>query len=219
MVVQTQGDDEGAHLAMEKLCANYWPPLYAFARRSGSSKEDAEDATQAFFTRMIGGAYLNKARKEKGKLRSFLLTCFKHYLSDERDKSKAQKRGGNSEILSFDAAALEEVIQADECSPERAYDRGWANAVLDAAMEDLRDDYAKRGKDAQFEALKGFLTDDGGGYREVAEKLEMRENAIGVAVFRMRKRFGELMKQQVLATVVDEQEVVSELRHLMEALA
>lgn len=218
MVVQTRSDDRDAQLAMEKLCAIYWPPLYAFARRSGCSRHDAEDATQAFFAKMIGGAFLDRARQEKGRLRSFLLTSFKRFLNDERDKAQAQKRGGGKEILSFDAAALEEVLEGETGSPELAFDRSWAHAVLEATLGELEEEYRAKGKEALFNELRPFLTDDGDGYRVVAERLGMRENAVGVAVFRLRKRFGELMRWQVMATVADEDEVEGELRHLMESL-
>lgn len=222
MVVQAGGDDEGAKDALERICELYWAPLYAFARRSGCSREDAQDATQVFFSRMIEGEYLERARREKGRLRSFLLTCFKRYLGDERDKARAQKRGGGKVIVSFDAAALDEVISSEDsdASPETAFDRRWAHALLDGALGELEEEYRRRGKESVFAELKVFLSPAGeeSGYREVASRLEMRENAVGVAVFRLRKRFGELMKRQVLATVDDESEVEGELRYLMGAL-
>lgn len=222
IVVEARGEDEAAQLAMEKLCALYWAPLYAFARRSGCSREDAEDATQGFFAKMIEGDYLERARREKGRLRSFLLTCFRRFLGDEREKARSQKRGGGHEAVSIDAAALEEVLAGEEgsFSPERAFDRRWAHAVLEGALRELEEDYATKGKADLFSELKVFLIPDGevAGHQEVAERLGMRENAVGVAVYRLRKRFGELMKRQVMATVENEGEVEAELRHLMAAL-
>jgi len=220
MVVQARRDDAGAQVAMERLCLSYWAPLYAFARRSGWSREDAEDATQAFFAKMVEGAYLDRARREKGRLRSFLLTCFKRYLGDERDKARAQKRGGGKEVLSFDAGALEEVLAGDErdSSPELAFDRRWAHAVLESTLGELEAEYRSKEKGELFAELSPFLMGAGEGYRDAASRLGMQENAVGVAVYRLRKRFAEGMRRQVLATVETEDEVEAELRHLMAAL-
>lgn len=220
IVVQAQGADAGAQRALEQLCRSYWSPLYAFARRSGWSREDAEDATQAFFTRIVEGSYLEHARREKGRLRSFLLTCFKRYLGDQREKARAIRRGGDREILSFDAAALEEVLAGEgfDGSPERAFDRRWAHAVLDAALDELEREYRDRGKADLFQEISPFLTGGDEGYRGPAERLGMQENAVGVAVYRLRKKFAETMRRLVLATVDDPGEVESELRHLMSSL-
>lgn len=218
--MQAQGEDELAQAALEQLCRSYWAPLYAFARRSGWAREDAEDVTQAFFTRIVEGTYLENARREKGRLRSFLLTCFKRYLGDQRAKARAHKRGGDREILSFDAAALEEVLAGEglEGSPERAFDRRWAHAVLDAALGELEREYEEKGKADLFRELSPFLTGNDEGYRGPAERLGMQENAVGVAVYRLRKKFAETMRRLVLATVDDPGEVEAELRHLMGSL-
>ncbi|GHC66556.1 RNA polymerase sigma factor [Roseibacillus persicicus] len=221
LIVQAGGSDDRAQMAMEKLCQLYWFPLYAFARRIGNSREDAEDSTQGFFTKMIDGAYLEKAREEKGRMRTFLLTCFKRYLRDEWKKATADKRGGGQEILSIDVEQAEErLADENEDSPEKLYERRWALAVLDGVVQALGDEYEVRGKSRLFQELRPFLMpgEEQHGYQGVAERLGMKENAVGVAVYRLRKRFGELMQRHVMATVEDESEVQNELRYLIGAL-
>lgn len=221
LIVQAGGSDDQAQLAMEKLCQLYWLPLYAFARRAGKSREDAEDSTQGFFSRMIDGSYLERARKDKGRLRTFLLTCFKRYLRDEWKKATADKRGGGQELFSIDVEQAEERLADErEETPEKLYERRWALAVLDGVIAELEEEYRGKGKGELFEALQPFLMPGAmeEGYESVARTLGMKENAVGVAVFRLRKRFGEVMKWQVMATVEDEGEVEEELRYLMSAL-
>lgn len=223
MVIQATGGDEQSQVALERLCVIYWSPLYAFARRTGWSREDAEDATQDFFRRLCAGEYLDGARKEKGRLRSFLLICFKRFLGDKRAKGRALKRGGGREILSFDVEGVESLLdtEAGEDSPERIYEKRWAHALMAGVMEELETEYGKKGKEVLFVELKEFLMPGvaESGQREAAARLGMQENAVGVAVYRLRRRFGELMKRQVLATVEDESQVAEELRYLMGVLA
>ncbi|MDP0490208.1 MAG: sigma-70 family RNA polymerase sigma factor [Verrucomicrobiota bacterium JB023] len=220
MIVQAGGEGEESLKSLETICQLYWQPLYAFARRSGCSREDAMDRTQGFFAKLIEGRYLDRAKREKGKLRSFLLTCFKRYIRDEWRREQAAKRGGNDKLIPLDAESLEDTLSLDGNSPERLFERRWALAVLEAAMQRLQAEYVEKGKEEIYRELASFLTPDAAGesYQTVAEKLGITENAVGVAIYRLRKRFAELMRRQVIATLDSEEEVEGELRYLMDVL-
>lgn len=225
MVVSArEGDDREAKAALSDLCEAYWLPLYAYARRGGRSPEDAEDLTQAFFARLITKDLFSKADEKRGKLRSFLLGAFKNFLSDEWDKSRARKRGGGQEIFSIDAARAEERLAmepVDEESPDRSFARRWALVVLERVMKSLRQSYVDAGKGEVFEHLHHYLApdSDGPGYRESGQALGLSENAVRVAVFRMRQRYGRELQAQIAETVETEEEVAGEIDELFRAVS
>jgi len=209
--------------ALAELCEAYWVPLYGFVRRRGYSPEDAEDLTQAFFGRLIEKDVLAKASAERGKLRSFLLGSMKNFLSDEWDKANAQKRGGGKEIISIDAELAEERFASeppDEESPDRLFERRWALTLLERVMTGLRGQYEKKGQESVFEELHQFLApgEAGESYRGAAETLGMTENAVRVAVFRMRQRYAEELREQIAATVETEDEIAAEIDFLFQAV-
>jgi RNA polymerase sigma-70 factor (ECF subfamily) len=213
-------DSSRAATALDALCRAYWFPLYVYVRRRGVSPEDAEDLTQGYFAALIERNYLAQANRERGRLRSFLLTTLKHYLADEWGKASAQKRGCGQRLVSIDAAAAEQryaMEPADEESPDRLFDRRWALTLLDNVLTALRADYVSTGQERVFEGLKKFLAWNSANeaYRETAVELGMKENAVRVAVFRLRRRYGDLLREQVADTVTSPDEVPAELDHLL----
>jgi len=210
--------------ALAELCRCYWYPLYAYIRRQGSSKEDAEDLTQAFFERLLSKNYLEGLAAERGRFRAFLMAALKHFLSNERDRVARIKRGGGVEHLSLDweaAGHRYELNLADPANPEQAYDKEWALALLDRVLERLGRQYADEGKSQIFEHLRGCLTVgvDSIPHGDVAQRLGMEEGAIRVAVYRLRKRYREMLREEISQTVSGPREVEMELRALRAALS
>lgn len=211
--------------ALETLCAAYWPPVYAFVRRQGASPVLAEDLTQAFFARLLEKEGLRQADPERGRFRSFLLGALRHFLANEHDRERAAKRGGARALLSLDLAALREledglrVELAASMTPEREFERAWACAVLARARVRLGEEQEQAGKSAQWRALEPHLanTDERGRGSELAQLLGISENAVRVALHRLRRRFGELVRDEVRETV-GPGEVEDEVRQLLRAL-
>ncbi len=211
-------------LALEQLCQTYWFPLYAYVRRRGHSKSDAEDLTQAFFTRFLEKNYLEGLSAERGRFRAFLLASLKHFLANEWDRSQRQKRGGGATHLSLDWQTADTKFQslaASEPGPEQAFDREWALALLGKVIERLQADCAAEGKAQLFEQLKVFLmagkseTAQG----EVAKALGMEEGAVRVAVHRLRKRYRQLLRDEIVNTLSDPAMADEEMRALFGAFA
>ena len=209
--------------ALAMLCESYWYPVYAFLRRRGINPSDAQDLTQEFFTRLLDKDYLRAADRERGRFRTFLLTAVSRFLSKERERRRAQKRGGGKASLSLDFDAGELRYQrepANEWTPERLYERRWAMTVLDRVLEQLGQDYAKQGKEELFSRLKIFLTGESNlpGYAELAQSWGLSEGAIKVAVHRLRKRYRELLMEEIAGTVESPEDVADELNCLLAAL-
>jgi DNA-directed RNA polymerase specialized sigma24 family protein len=223
MVSAAGRHSSGSEDALNKLCAAYWLPVYAFVRRKGHSREESEDLTQAFFTRVLEHGALVEARRERGKFRSFLLASVAHFLANEWDRARARKRGGDCATLSFDFELGEESYHREpyhELTPERLFERQWAMALLDRVLGRQREEHAGRGQIAQFELMKGFLTSDQdrGSTQHVAASLDMSEAAVRTAVHRLRRRYAELLREEIAATVADPEEVEAEIRFLLAAL-
>jgi RNA polymerase sigma-70 factor (ECF subfamily) len=211
-------------LALEELCRTYWFPLYAYVRRRGHTKEDAEDLTQAFFTRFLARNYLESLRAERGRFRAFLLASLKHFLANEWDKSRCQKRGGGVTPLSLDWQTADtqfQVAATNEPSPDRAFDREWAVTLLAKVIERLQAECAAEGKANLFEQLKIFLTVGKGElpYAEAACKLGMVETAVRVAVHRLRKRYRQLLRDEIAQTLSDPAMVDEEMQALCGAFS
>ncbi len=210
--------------ALATLCRVYWYPLYAFARRQVANAEDAQDLTQEFFAQLLEKDYLRVADPERGKFRSFLLTAFKHFLAKERDRARALKRGGGSQVLPLDFHAGEQRYSrepAHQATPERIFERRWALTLLDRVLGRLREEFEHAGKQNIFERLKSCLTGEknpGGSYQDVAVELRMTEGAVKVAVYRLRRRYQELLREEIAQTVAAPEEIDDELRHLFEAV-
>lgn len=213
----------GANEALARLCELYWYPVYAFVRRQGYSADDAADLTQGFFARVLEKSYLRDADPQKGRFRSFLLGCLRHFLSNERDRARALKRGGESVLVSLEQETAEGrylVEPRDELTPEKIFDRRWALTLLDQTLSRLRDEHVARGKLAVFDELKGFLTGDSADvpHASVAKALGVTEGAAKVAIHRLRRRFRNLLMEEVASTVADPGDVNDEIRHLLRAV-
>lgn len=211
-----------ADRALEELCRTYWYPLYAYVRRQGRSKEDAEDLTQGFFASFLRRNYLEGVSSEKGRFRAFLLGALKHYLANEHDRASRQKRGGGVTHLSLDwqdADSRYQVDPADHLSPDKLYDRAWAVALLEQVIGRLRAECAAEGKPEVFEALKPFLMVGKGEvpYAEAAARLGMNEGTARVAAHRLRKRYRELLRQEIAQTLADPADLEEEMGALFAA--
>jgi len=224
-VVLAAGDTSapGAQEALEKLCRAYWYPLYAFVRRQGHNPHDAQDSTQEFFGWLIEHKHLRVADVERGKFRSFLLTMLKHFLSDERKKVRAQKRGGGKELLSLDAQSAEDRYRLEpvtDLTPERIFDQRWALTVMEQTVARLRQEYVAAGRAELFEELKHFQPGEEAGpaYAEVAVRLGLTESAVKSAIWRLRQRHGDLLREEIAQTVATPGEVDEEIRHLIAVL-
>jgi RNA polymerase sigma-70 factor (ECF subfamily) len=214
------GSDTEARRALEILCQTYWQPLYAYVRQQGSAPDEARDLTQAYFAELLEKDLLADADPAKGRLRSFLLASLRHFLSHERDRGRALKRGGGTRTLSLDTSAGEESYAlrvADEMTPEDLFESRWAMTVLDRAMGRLRRDAVESGNRDQFEQLQQYLTSAGSRipYRKVAAELSMSESAIKSAVQRLRKRLGQCLRAEIAETVANPGDVDDEVRHLL----
>ena len=208
--------------ALEQLCTSYWYPLYAFLRRLGHSPADAEDLTQGFFSYLLEAGLIAKADPKAGRFRSFLLGCIQRWLSNQAQREHAIKRGGKSNFISLDALAAEELYAlepATEETPASRFERTWAETLVGKTLQTLEEEFAKNGQQARFESLKPVLLGDlPGGYAEMGRTLGLEEGAVKVAVHRLRKRFGQLLRAGVAETVADPAEVDAELRYLLRVL-
>jgi RNA polymerase sigma-70 factor (ECF subfamily) len=210
-----------ARAALVSLCERYWYPLYAYVRRRGYPADQAQDLTQEFFVRVLEGRYLDRADRDKGRFRAFMLTSLKFFLADEADRSRAQKRGGGA-VVSLEMTSGEERYQREPAhteTPERIFERRWALSVLDLVVDKLRDEFVQHGRLDQFNRLKVFLLDQADApYAALARDMGTSEGALKVAIHRLRKRYRDLFRQEIAETVADPADVESELRHLAAAL-
>jgi RNA polymerase sigma factor (sigma-70 family) len=218
-------DQEGADAreALAGLCSTYWCPIYAFIRRQGSPPHEAEDLTQELFFRFLERHALGNLRPEAGKFSSFLLACLNNFLSNERDRAHAQRRGGGQPPVSLDGADAEtrySLEPADHLTPEALFERRWAFAVLERTMAELRREHSSDERRQQFEELQGFLpgSQETLSRAELAAKRGVSVGAIDVAVHRLRQRFGALLREQVAQTVSSDTEVEEEIRYLISVL-
>ena len=213
-----------AREALEKLCRSYWRPLYSYVRSRGLTPDDAQDLTQEFFWRLLDKNYLSQVDPRKGKFRSFLLVAVNHFLSNERDKARAVKRGGRVTFLPLEMDTTEEYLRtapSQTTSPERLYEQSWSLALLERALAQLRQEAQAAGRDRQFAELKILLTGERPSlsYAELAGKLETTEAALKMAVQRLRRRFAELVREEIAQTVSSAEEVEEEIRHLFAVLS
>ena len=214
------GEALEARSALAALCENYWRPIYAYLRRSGESPADAEDLTQEFFSRVLDGGFLETVHPAKGRFRSYLLACLKHFLSNERRREQAQRRGGNVEFVHWDSVA-EEQLRAQAMrlpGPDEAYDRQWAITLLQKVLQRLSEESQRAGKEAEFEALAGFLTGDQDDQMSAAARqiLGLSEGAFRVAVHRLRKRYRQCIISEIAETVGQAEDAAEELRYLIQ---
>lgn len=219
-------DTPEAAAALEELCRIYWPPVHAYIRRKNYGTEsEAMDLTQEFFAQLIKKNYLARLRHQRGRFRSFLLTLLKHFLSDERDKARAFKRGGHYVTVPLgEGFARDEpgtVCPADERTPTDEFERRWAQTLLDLALARLREEYIATQRGELFERLNEFQPGlhREGGYRELGRQFGLTENGIKSAMHRFRQRFGQLLREEIGHTVATPVEIEDEIRYLMAVIA
>jgi RNA polymerase sigma factor (sigma-70 family) len=213
-----------AAAALADLCKIYWYPLYAYVRRQGQSKNDAQDLTQEFFVEILDKGTLQVADRERGRFRSFLLASLKNFLTNEWRKGNTQKRGGGRPVISLDFDDGENRYQLEpshDATPEKIYERQWALTLLERALTKLRAEFENTGKTELFQCLKTFVGGDKSAvpYRELGEQLNMSEGAVKVAIHRMRKRYRAILRDEIQQTVVAAEDVDEELRELFNTLA
>ena len=214
---------QGAEEALVKLCRNYWLPLYKYSRRRGHTVHEAQDLTQDFFAHILANRAFETVAPCRGRFRSFLLVALRHFLDNEWHKERTLKRGGGQQLVSWEELPLEDrdgIEPFPGQNPDKSFDREWALILLDRVMKQLEKECVAGGKAEQFTALKEYLTTSGGkSYRDVAAQLKMTEGAVKVSVHRLRRRFGELVRDQVERTVANPREVDDEIRDLFAALS
>ena len=223
VVLEAQGDSPAAHEALEKLCRIYWRPIFAFLRRQGFPPAEAEDITQGFFAQLLERRSLDAVRKEKGRLRSYLLGALKYFVADEQRRAMAIKRGKGQRLISLDELRDDERIEmepADPLTAEMIYERRWASTVLERVLSRLKDEYRAADNAALFDSLKQLLPDEPGSpsQAEIATQLGMTENAIRQAFYRFRQRYQWLLREEIANTVATPADIEDELRHLIAML-
>lgn len=224
MFAAGEGSSALAAVALEELCRSYWFPVYAYLRRSGQSPHDAEDLTQGFLASIIRNGDLAAATPARGRFRSFLLGALRHFLSDERKKARAQKRGGGQAVISLDMDTAESryrIEAVDRETPETQFERHWGRLVLERAMNRLRKLYEARGRAAVFDALQACLGGAGlqASHAEIGRRLHLSEGAIKVAIHRLRLDFGRVLRSEIEPTVGNSAEIDEEIRVLIRAIA
>lgn len=220
VVLRARGTTREARSALDALCRMYRPPVVAYIRHRGYASEAAEDLAQSFFIHFIEDAYQSIADPARGRFRAFLLTALKRFLSKADLKAHALKRGGRvgTSVLDDTTTGLPEK---DDVTPERAFERSWAVAVVDSAMRKLRAEADRAGKRELFEHLCEFLNErpDEADYSRVATTLNLRRNTLAVAVHRMRHRLRELVREELAETIAARSDLDAELRELRAALS
>jgi len=224
-VVRSAGDPATAVsvAALEKLCAAYWSPLYAYVRRKGHDEHEAQDLTQEFFTRLLARNDWLALHPDAGRFRAFLLAAMNHFLAKEWRRSAALKRGAGQAVLAFDTAVAEQrygTLAIDAPDAEKLFDRRWAETVLERAGQSLREEFAGEGREALFRELNVFLSAPAGAgdYAAASGRLQMTEAAVAKSVERLRRRYRDLVRREIAQTVGTPAEIDAEMRYLLEVL-
>ena len=223
LVLETQGETPAAQKALETLCRTYWRPLYGFVRRQGLGREEAQDLVQEFFARLLEHRNLDAVRREKGRLRSYLLVSLKRFLAREQHRASRVKRYETGPHITLDELLESEAADfelAETMSGDRLYERRWALAVLEQVLGRLESEYRAAGNAVLFDRLKEFLVGEKGlrTQAEVATELGMTENAVKQAFHRFRQRYRLLLREEIAHTVAQPGDVEDELRHFVSVL-
>ena len=226
VVLEAQGESPAAEEALERLCRTYWQPIYGFVRRQGIRPEEAEDLTQGFFALLLERRDLDSVRKEKGRLRSYLLASLKHFTADQWRREMAVKRGRRQPLIPLEELRANERVDpvfasaTDTLSADQLYERRWALSLIEQVLRRLKDEYRITGNEALFDRLKQLLPDEPAALSraEIAAKLGMTENALRQAFRRFRHRYQVLLREEIGHTVVTAGEIDDELRHLIAVL-
>lgn len=217
------GRDADSQQALERLCQTYWPAIFAFILRRGHAVDDAKDLTQEFFGRLLEGEWLKSADADKGRFRTFLLTAVTRFMSKERERAGALKRGGGCIVLPLALGEFEEGCVAeptDPSTPEDRFERQWAETLIGRVMDRLRREFDGSGRPGRFDVLKSFITDDSGetSYEQAADRIGVSTSAVRSGIHRLRQRYGELIRDEIGETVASPDDVQSEIRHLLAAI-
>ena len=220
LVLTAQDESPAAHEALEKLCRIYWRPICSFVQRQGFELEEAKDLTQGFFASLLEHRNLNAVRKEKGRLRSYLLGALKYFLADERRRGMAIKRGKGQRLIPLEELRAEERVEiepADRVTAELVYERRWASTVLERVLNLLKDEYGRADNAALFDSLKELLPGepDAPSQKDIAAHLGMTENAVRQAFYRFRQRYQSLLREEIAQTIATPGDIEDELRHLI----
>ena len=220
VVLEAQGESPAAQEALEKLCRTYWRPIFAFLRRKGIAPAEAEDITQGFFAELLERRSLSAVRREKGRLRSFLLGGLKYFLANKGRRAMAVKRGKGQRPIPLEELRAGERIEmepTDPMTPDQIYERRWALTVLERVLSRLKDEYLAADNAALFDSLKELLPDEPGSpsQAEIATRLDMTENAVRQAFYRFRQRYQALLREEIAHTVANPGDIEDELRHLI----
>jgi RNA polymerase sigma factor (sigma-70 family) len=223
VVLEAQGESPAAQEALEKLCRTYWRPIFAFLRRQGLPPAEAEDLTQGFFAQLLERKSFDAVRKEKGRLRSYLLGALKYFVADEQRRAMAIKRGKGQRLIPLEELRGENRVEmepADPVTAEMIYERRWALTVLERVLSRLKDEYRAAGNAALFDSLKELLPDEPGSpsQAQIAARLGMTENAVRQAFHRFRQRYQSLLREEIAHTVATPGDIEEELRHLIAVL-
>jgi RNA polymerase sigma-70 factor (ECF subfamily) len=223
VVLEAQGESPAAQEALEKLCCTYWRPIFAFLRRQGLPPAEAEDITQGFFAQLLERRSLDAVRKEKGRLRSYLLGALKYFVADEQRRAMAIKRGKGQRLIPLEELRSDERIDvepADPVTPDMIYERRWALTVLERVLSRLKNEYRDADNAVLFDSLKELLPDEPGSpsQAEIATRLGMTENAVRQAFYRFRQRYQCLLREEIAHTVATPGDIEDELRHLIAVL-
>jgi RNA polymerase sigma-70 factor (ECF subfamily) len=223
VVLEAQGQSPAAQEASEKLCRTYWRPVYGFIRRQGTRTQEAEDLTQGFFFLLLERRDFDAVRKEKGRLRSHLLTSLKHFLASEQRRAMTLKRGKGQRLIPLEELRANDRVEmepADPLSAERLYERRWALTLMEQVLRRLKDEYCTAGNVALSDSLKQLLPDEPGApsRTEIASQLGMTDNALRQAFHRFRHRYQLLLREEISHTVAIASDVEDELRHLIAVL-
>ena len=217
------GSETEARRALEGLCKTYWLPLYAYARSLGHSAEDASDLTQGFFAYLVEKEILQSVDPSLGRFRSFLFASIKNFIAHHHRKEGALKRGGGATTVSLDSAAAEDGITSvpiDTMTPEQVFEYRWGLTVVERALDRLAAEWSEEPKSRLFDRLKPHLTGQEPRipFREIASDLEMSDVATRGAMYRLRKRYGQLIRAEIAETVADEGDIDDEVRHLLSVI-
>jgi RNA polymerase sigma factor (sigma-70 family) len=223
VVLEAQGQSPTAQEALEKLCRTYWRPVYGFIRRQGARQVEAEDLTQGFFSLLLERHDFDAVRKEKGRLRSYLLTSLKHFLASEHRRATAAKRGKGQQLIPLEelnASGRREIEPTDPLTAERLYERRWALTLMEQVLRRLKDEYCAAGNATLFDSLKQLLPDEpeAASRAEIASQLGITDNALRQAFHRFRQRYQLLLREEISHTVAIASDVEDELRHLIRVL-
>jgi RNA polymerase sigma-70 factor (ECF subfamily) len=214
------GGSPQAEAALETLCRNYWYPLYAYVRRRGHTPFDAQDLTQGFFAALLAGNYLARADRARGRFRTFLLSSMNNFLHNEHDQATALKRGGGREIVSWEEHTAEGRYArepASGLSPEEVFEKRWGATLLERVLARLREESGSVERQELFDQLKPHLwgEDDATPYAQLATRFNLSVSALKVTVHRLRRRYRDLLREEIAQTVVDPSEVADEIQHLL----